>query len=1573
MLLPLLGACALVGPFQGSEWEPVRGLISQDRSCRDLRCCGNLLILCLFLIWQVQHFWCLVTRTRPSMRKAIKVPSQKWTVSSMRRATFFRLAPESFISSGKLRGLDAHIQLWAQKQRWGYRRSLQESWARHLQSWQRRDQGPSWDVHNPSEPIFCTASFSHTCLLSQNSSWGARQVPWRLRGSQTNVICKPLLPAPETCQRVEQPLVHSQEELVPREPVVSVKSYPTSMTLASSLSNLPSTRRLQFCSGEFLPAPSNQQLEIPTWKSQGCLQEAWAPGRENQELSRGEDSRETQAPGLGNQRESRGDGARETQASGRQLPIDFGMEDDAGTEVLGWGNQSLIVSETDREIPPPGWQNQDHIGGENRTEIQELGREFLEGTEGREAEIQAHRRENQEQLRCKIDVETQTSECRNQDKSRGEDAVETQAFERKNKKEARGEDERKTQAQGLGVQDQTGGEDGAEIEAEERINKDQFGGEDAVQIQTPGREILGEVEEEAGLEIQALEWRKQAWVGSENVTEIQTPGWENHGQDGSEKTVEAQTFRGANQIQLRHEIQVGWGNQDLGRNEDARETQISRRKNLREIREEDWVVLQTSWWGNQSLVASEVDRELKIPYWGNQNQIGGEHGAEIQASERYQSEDGDEDGINTLAFEAENQRQLRGENDGKTHPPGWRNQDQLGGGNGADIQASGKRTLREVRGEDGKETQELREENQSQLRSGINGKIHTPKWKEQEHIQYKLGANTQALEAENWEILSKIGGGTHSAQWQVEEQIGGENGAENQAPMKRSQRETGGENGTEPWAPGEENQSQLWSDMDRKTHLSEWKNREQNGDESGTETQAPEKSKNREARGEDGVETQRPETEYQGQLESDIYGETHSLEKQTRGENSTGNQASEKRSQREVGREGGTKTQILGGEKPRLLRSKVNGKTCSLEWKSKKLVGGKDGAEIQIQGKKNPRGTGGADGIETQVSGAVYQGQLRSEIDEDIQPQGRGNQNKVEDEDAAAVKDVGSQRKHRAEDFGGPQVSRRANKNQVTGKDVAKAHLQVDPSGGEGATGKNLSLAWTPALPGFGYRAMKQKQGVAVNNSASALCLETRLLSHHSEVFLLASGGRKHLAGQGVAPARKYRVGVSPASQQARPGSQRGTRKDKVVHPGKASSLTCQLWNPQSLAAPLSQPSACHSVLCSSAPQAATALVDAPIALNFLPKWPALKKSKQLLLESLMRRKIAHLKWGLPQRILESYLLFTFLEPSSVVGVRLPGSYTSHELQGQQERHCEAKGSRPGIKPPEKPRRKSSKLPTDARVLEKCGPHGTEPLGSSTHPIKPRRSRPPGGTREPQVIQEEPPRAPLPAPRNPGPAAESKAGRPSGENSRGRKMVSPGVSLMAEMSPSGAGTSGSRAGHDHRRKECPPWEASKSPGRKFQQLTHWRRGSLEPLEGEGAGQWPPSCSIDSSSFKGSFHSAAVKLSMTLLNKMSWSPQMAKPQHSALNLGLQDPDPTQFPRVEDPHASEGGTGFSTSSLEKDLEPSGYCGAGAALPTTESPRDPRAPGNPKETPQSPPAPKKFGFMKRLKCFLQRGFRK
>ncbi|XP_053439318.1 uncharacterized protein LOC128580867 [Nycticebus coucang] len=233
---------------------------------------------------------------------------------------------------------------------------------------------------------------------------------------------------------------------------------------------------------------------------------------------------------------------------------------------------------------------------------------------------------------------------------------------------------------------------------------------------------------------------------------------------------------------------------------------------------------------------------------------------------------------------------------------------------------------------------------------------------------------------------------------------------------------------------------------------------------------------------------------------------------------------------------------------------------------------------------------------------------------------------------------------------------------------------------------------------------MEQEQAVAANGLAPAPCPEM-----------------KPLASQSTGPATQHRVGVCSPSQQGiqvRLESWRRQQRIKRVDSVKASGPTQQPWSHVS--------SACPPLLYSQARQA---MVGAPTALTVLPKWPILKKSKRLLLESLMRRKIAHLKWGLPQRILDSYLLFHFLGSCSLplTGVKLPGLYLHQELQGQQERHCEAHGSRPGSHSPQRFQRvqpigrKSSKLSVQVRALEKCRPDGSEPWCISTLPEKPRR------------------------------------------------------------------------------------------------------------------------------------------------------------------------------------------------------------------------------------------------------------
>ncbi|XP_059039638.1 uncharacterized protein LOC131838018 [Mustela lutreola] len=1590
MLLPLLGACAVVGPFQGPEWEPVQGLLSEDRSCRDPRCCGNLLVLCLFLIWQVQHYWHQVTRTHPSTRKVIKVTQQKWTVPSVRHDTRFRMTPEFFFSPENFNDLDAYVQQWVQKKRQEYRRGLQVSRTQHLLSWQHPFQGPPQDFHTPIEPFFCTTSLSSTCMLLQDSSREARQVPWCLSDERTHLICKSLSPALDRYQRMEQLLVHSQEELVSLERVVSLRSHLTSRILATSLSNLPSSQRLQFCSRDFLPDPSIQQVRMSTWKSWRCPQKARVPGRENQMLGR-------EALGWVNQTESSGEDAWEIQVTGRQLPVNFEMEDGAETKFLAWSSRKLVISKTDGNILTSGSKNQHEMGIEKRAEIQELGNRNEREAEGENPPgIQAHIAEHQEQLRCKTDAETQIPEWGNQEKSRDEDAVVTQALE-KNKKEARGEDEGETKAQELEKQDQSGSEDGEEsqlsgwgkqdemqddtsikIQAQERRDKAQAGGENDVQTQVLGRENLGEVTQEKGVETQVLGWEKQECARRENVIGTQTPGWGKKDQSGSEKSEKIQASKEEIWKQLRHELLVGWRNQGPRRGEDAGETQISRRKNFREIREEDWVVIRAPWWGNKRLVASKIDknfeiqcwghldqsgseiyRECKIPCWGNQ--IGGEFRAKTQATEkRDQRKDGEEDGTNTLAPEAEDQGQLRHETLVDTHPPERRNEEQFGDDNRIDIQALGKRNLTGVKGEVGKETQELGEENQGQSSSKINSKIHTSECKNQEYIRGKDGANTQASEPEKRrELISKVDGETHSAEWKTEEQVGDENGTGIQAPITTSQREAVVENDTETWEHAEEDQSQVKGVIDRKIHLSEWKNQEQTGGKNGRRIQAG---------SEDAVEIQRPERESQQQLDGGT-GESHSPRRsnwEQRGKEEE-NQTLGKRRQREARSEGSGKTPGPSGGSGRLIESKANEKSCSSEWTNQEQAGGENGADTEIHGKRNLRETTGDEGTEAQAPGGDYQGQVRSEVDGEIQIQELGNQDKDRDEDAAEIQDAGSRTECRAEEAGGPHIPKGGNEKQVRGKDAAKDNLPVDSSGGEGP----------------GYEAMEQQQAVA-----SAPCPELKLLPSCSQLSLHASVEGEHMVSQSMASAKKHRVRVRLASQQAPPEALKSRRKDKRVDPGRTSGWMRQLQNLHSgelLAAPLGLPSARPSVSCRQASQAAAALVGAPTVLTVSPKWPVLKKSQQLLLESLMRRKIAHLRWGLPKRILESHLLFNKLGPCPLprAGMRLPGLYTAHELQRQQGTHCEVQGCRPGLKSTERsqrvqpPERKSSKLPTRARALEKCGSHGCESMGISIHSEKPGRVRPPGGTREPWDIPEKAPRAKAAATYgNSRPAAQSRSWcgqEPSSENNRDRKVVRPGVSQTAEMAPCKVRTSYSRAGHDAWRKESIPQEAPEPPRLKCQQPTHGRRESLEAAEGRGAGQQPSFHFTNTSNFKYYFHSAAARLSTTLLNKISWSPHQTKPQHSAPNLSLRDPDPTLLSKVSDQHTRKDSPGVCIS-LKTDLQPPSHSCAEAVLPQTKCFHGQGEPENLHGSLKNPSAPQKFGLMKHLRCFLlQHGFRK
>ncbi|XP_036063492.1 uncharacterized protein LOC118596719 [Onychomys torridus] len=1362
MLLPLLGACAVVGPFQGPEWEPVRGLLSQDQSCRDPRCCGNLLVFCLFLIWQIQQYWYRVSRT--SKRNAIKVPPQRWAVLSTRCETFFGMI-HKFFTHGKIRDLDVPVQQWTQRQRWGYRRSLRQQWAtQYLLSPQNSRQDLPWVVHSSSEPMMCTPSFSSTCLFPQDNFWEVWQVPSCPSSSQAH-------PSLDMCQRMEQRLASSQEKLVSIEPV-SLKYNSTSTALAISLPNFPLVQRSKFCLRGLLPGPLNQQSELSTKNSLDSPQDPLEPEGKTQTVDR--EYREDTLQYTG-QRQSGKEVASEVRASGGLLPIDFGVGKDG--EALGCGKQRLVRRETDGEISVPEWEKQDQTGTGDREQTEKL-REKSQREPGHEDPFsQARVGENQEEVRRKTDIATQTPEWGSR-----EDAVETLALGKKNQKEAGGEEEAEVQEQGLetqsrtgrknsensqmrgqGTQDPVGGETGAGSEAEEGGNKGQVGSEDGVKIRTSGRENPRELQQQGSEETPALEWEKQGWISTQ-------------------KEEETQALKKEDQKLSRREVQVGT-------------------KKFKEIREEDWVVIQAPWWGNQRLVLIAIDRGLKISCWGNQGQIGGERTAGIRPLESDRRQGGD-DGTNNLPAEAETQGQLRG----------------------------------------------------------------------------KTPLETQPVESK------------------TEEKTEEQSEVDKLAPGKRSQREAGG-------------------DVE--------------------------------------VKTQRPESRILGQLTETRGSRSARWRRwgQARGEKASENEALEKKTWVKAGSEGGRKLQRARRKTQRVLR-KVNGRTYLLEWKTLQKTGGGNGAEVQDQRKRNVRNVTGASGPESQASLGEDQRQSVGKSDGKIRTQGQRIQSRGRAV-AAETQAVGAQRKCGAEESDQSPTRRRGDKGQVRRKDVVRCSLQGDSSVREGPTGQKHSLA-QPASLIFRHGTPRPKQPVAGNGIESAPCPE------------------EHLNRQGRVPARKPRGGVSGGSQRAPPGSQRRQERGKRVEPAPAASLTCQ-HHPQP------QPSSVFpSLLCPQGPQAASAPASVPVVLSTLSKRPALKKSKHLLLESLMKRRIAHLRWGLPRRILESYLLFHFLESCSLprAGARPPGSRTDQDRQRPQAQHCEPQGSLLAPESPGRsqsrpvPERRSSKLSTQVQPPEKCKPPKSEATRSSVPPKKPRRIRPPGGAREPQM-QEEAPKAKNPAPRIPRPAAESRSWCGPGQvqelsigSSKGRKMVRPGVSHVERASSRGRAPSCTE-GRNHW-KECVPREASELPRHKSQQQsTYLRSGSMGPAEGRGGWQPPFLRSAHTSSFKGTVHSATARLSMTILSKMPWSPQLAKPQISAPFLTPRNPTP--FPKVSAPFTKGDSTRVPTA-LERDLELPGHCCTGIIVPKMESFKEQEAPGNPNGAPRNPAVSQKFGFMRHLRYFLR-----
>ncbi|XP_021073024.1 uncharacterized protein C22orf46 homolog [Mus pahari] len=1511
MLLPLLGACAVVGPFQGPEWEPVRGLLSQDQSCKDPRCCGNLLVSCLFLIWQIQQYWHQLSRTRK--RNVTKVPPQRRTVLSAPQDTFIGVIPK-FFTHGKNGDLDVHIQQWMQKRRWAYQKTVRQQWdTQYLLSPQKPCQDLPWDVHTSTEPIFCTSSFSSTRLLPQDSSWDAWQLPWCPRDSQAH-------PSLAICQRTEQ-LLDPSHTSVPAEPF-SLRY--TSTTLAFSLPNFPPVQSPNFCLREFLPDPLNQPLETPTKECSESPQGPLVPWGQTKTLGR-ECSEVTQQ--YLNKRKSRREDAQEIRAPGASRPIDSGVEEDEQAKALGYRDQRQERRETDGEISVPGWERQTQVRAVERGQTEKRQRKAQEEPGEENPSSQSHIGESQEQFRRKTDVATQIPAWVDQG-----DTVETPALGT-NKEEARGKEEAEVEAQGLetqdwtgskaaensqvlkwGTQDQTGGNTGTETKAEEGRNKDQIGSGDGVKIQTSGRENLGEFKQQGNEKTQALGWEEQGCIRTEK--DVQTPAEENGGQSSSENNGKTQASKGENQNLSRQKVELGM-------------------RKLREVREEDWVVIQAPWWGSQRLRLIAVDRGLRIPCCGDQSQVRGEYTVDISSLESDQREGGDAGAANQVIPKAEAQAQSS-EPDMETYPVPSQDEEKTKEGNGTDVLAQGKRNLRGVNGTDEAQTQKLGEENQGQLGNESHKMIDGPKWKSQKQVRGNDLVNNQTSEAENWgELTSKKGDTTHASGYEEAEEAEGEDGIEG----TRIARGAGGEEGTETKTAMEESQCRL-CDVGTNTHSSELENQKEVGSEDATEAQAPEQ-RNQTEPGDNDVKTQRPESH--GQL-----AETGGIREQAKGESASENGASEKKNWGEAAREDCRKLQGPRRKDQRRL-GEVDGKTCQLEWKNQENFRDGNDAEIQKEGRRNPLCFTGGDGSDTRASVGEDQRQSVCETDEKSQTQRQRNQSKRRDT-ATEIHDVGVQRKRRAESSKLSHPSRRGDKGRVS-----RPSPPNDSSGKVGPTRQKCGSA-QPASLTSGYGTPRHKQPMAGNGVDSAPCSEG------------------HLSCQGRAPARKPRREVSERTQRAQVGSQRRQERDKRVDLGKASSLTCQDPYQQSQAS-----SVFPSLLCPQLSQAAPAVACTPVALKPLHKWPALKKNKHLLLESLMKRRIAHLTWGLPRRILESYLLFHFLESCSLplAGARLPGSRTGsrtdRERQRQQERHCESQASLLGLESPVQTQnrpvleKRSSKLCTQVQAVEKCRPIKAEPRGSSIPPKKPRRIKPPGGAREPQ-IQEESPKARIPAPRNSRPAVESRSWQKpevpefSIENSRSREMVRPGVSHVEEKTSSRGKTSSSSGGCNHLKKECIPTEASGLPANKCPQPTGGKSGSVGTSEDRKRAS-----PAHTSSFKGSIHSAAARLGMTLWSKMAWSTQLAKPQHSTPFLTPRNPSPLN--KAGAPYTVENRSRFPTA-LEKDLGPPG----GTALRTESYQEHETAPGTSTGAPHNPAVSQKLGFMRHLRYFLrQNGLKK
>ncbi|XP_054999599.1 collagen alpha-1(I) chain [Sorex araneus] len=870
MLLSLLGICALVGPFQGPEWEPVRVLLTdQDRSCRHPQCCGNLLVSCLF------------------------GSPRKWTVASRRPDMHSRLAPAIHFSPRKFRELEAHIQQWAQKKRGRHQKQLWESWPLYLLPWP----SPCREALSSAAPLCCGTPFPGTSTLPPDSVWESWPVSWVFSDDK---IFKSLSPAAvEMYERMEHLLFEAQEELVSLEPVVNLRPDPPSVSLATAL---PPPQTLCICPQEFLLAPPSQP------GAASSRERDRAAGKRRPTVGR-DGGQRAQARGAVKQAKSSRQDAREAPAPGRQRLMGIRREDCADSRGLGGRSQT------------PGLP-QKRVAAENRVATEELGdssrRESGHEIPGaQEAGVQAPRGEDQEAVRGETDSETLTSgRAVLQDESGANGAAEAPVVQ-ENRRATGGE------IRGMAAQDQAGGEP--------------RGGSRAQIPGDSGTETLageGRSQEQAGRE-KAWETRVSAGEGLGKMKQDDT---ETHGP--AERAGQRPTSRAEVWEQLKSELQT-WGVQRRRRLEGSRKTR------LREVREEDWVVMQALWRADAMPVVSTTAGELGLAAGEHRSPTAVQHRAELQAAERR--------GQSTAegAPAAGTEPGAPGSSRGSAGRTIW---EQL------DVEAPGETSPREAERANRGETQAPGDEEQAPTDSGRPGKTHWPEWETTQEWSREEGG-TQAPRAGNGEESpDEAAEETHSS---GAREAGGKS---TELPAPENQVEDGEEDREEEGTPSPA------------------------GGESGTE--APEQRNESKAEGKGVVgETQSPKSGGPGPLGGDS-AESHPPAGQDRERAGAGSEAEEQRSsQRAAGTEAAGVRERRAGL-PTQLRSESAGETGWAEWPAAGEIGGDN--DVGIEGERSPGGPSGDTETQTQAPGGDFGEESRSETGGERRVPGQGPQRRAE-------------------------------------------------------------------------------------------------------------------------------------------------------------------------------------------------------------------------------------------------------------------------------------------------------------------------------------------------------------------------------------------------------------------------------------------------------------------------------------------------------------------------------------------------------------------------------------------------